>query len=76
MQINKNSPKANRENICESGLTIPIRFSRQRITELLVAAEQTASNFPCKRNWTKLEYTLCNKTETRDHKIIKIYINW
>ena len=28
-------------------LTIPIRLSRHNITELLVAAEQTASFFPC-----------------------------
>jgi len=37
----------------ENGLTIPIRFSRHRITELLVAAEQTASFFPCNSNWAK-----------------------
>lgn len=30
----------------ENQLTIPMRFSRHRITELLVAAEQTASSFP------------------------------
>jgi hypothetical protein len=37
----------NNENMYEIELTIPIRFSRQRITELLVAAEHTASFFPC-----------------------------
>jgi len=37
----------------DNGLTIPIRFSRHRITELLVAAEQTASFFPCNSNWAK-----------------------
>jgi hypothetical protein len=40
----------NNENMYEIELTIPIRFSRQRITELLVAAEQTASFFPYNRN--------------------------
>lgn len=30
------------------GLTSPIRFSRHSMTELLVAAEQTASFFPWK----------------------------
>lgn len=30
--------------------TNPIRFSKHRITELLVAAEQTASFLPCNRD--------------------------
>lgn len=39
--------------ILESGRTIPIRFSRQSTTELLVAAEQTASFFPYNRKKKK-----------------------
>lgn len=53
MQSNKEIPTSNSENKYESALTSPIRFSRQRITELLVAAEQTASFFPCSSNWAK-----------------------
>ena len=43
-------------NKSDIGLTIPIRFSRHRITELLVAAEQTASFFPYQSKWKRIKH--------------------
>lgn len=45
VEAEKWKPLIIRSNIIE-GLTIPIRFSRHSMTELLVAAEHTASFIP------------------------------